>query len=472
MFAMVVVGLCRPLSAEIDPRLDVARDAPAEIAPLNTPFDMPQLQRPKFADRTFNIRDYGAELGGEKMCTEAIAKAIDACAKAGGGRVLVPEGDWLTGPIHLQSNVNLHLADGAVVRFSQKFEDYLPVVLIQRGGVRCYNYSPLIYARDCENIAVTGEGDATLDGQGKVWWPWKKKQPGMKWLLSDEGGKAPLEERVFGTPEQGVRPPFVQFYSCRNVLLEGFTITNTPSWTLHPVYCENVIVRRLNVLTYGAYNGDGIDPDSCRNMLIEYCYFDSGDDCVVLKAGRNHDAWAVGIPCENIVIRHCAMRHGHGAMTIGSEMSAGVRNVLAHDLIVNGTQRAIYVKTQPGRGGIVENIHVRDVDILGVGGQAIYLNTRYTSGNPDSRLPILRNIHINNVRCEKAKRAIKILGLSEQWIENVSFTDLKIHADKGVETRYVRGLRFDRVKIITDDSPVFTMQDTEVIKPASDLPSN
>lgn len=474
VFRVAVVGFALPLllaphgSADagdshgvandaIPSHLDITRDAPREIAPVDAPFDMPQPKRPRFADRTFDIRDFGAVPGGREPCTEAIAQAIDVCSKAGGGRVVVPRGHWLTGPIHLHSNVNLHLADGAVVCFSQRYEDYLPVVLIQRGGVRCYNYSPPIYAKDCRNVAVTGEGDALFDGQGQKWWPWKHRQPSMNHLMQTAGRGTTVDQRVFGTPDDGVRPPFVQFYGCKNVLLEGFTIKDGPSWTLHPVYCENVIARRLKVLTVGVPNGDGFDPDSCKNVLIEYCYFDNGDDCICLKAGRNEDAWEVGVPCENVVVRHCAVRRGHGAFVIGSEMSAGVRNVLVHDLRVDGCARAIRIKTQPGRGGFIENIFIRDVDVASVTSYAIVVTMRYPNGPAVTmpHPPVVRNIHIERLRCRKASTAIGIAGLPNSPIEALHFENLDMRANRGVRCQMARGVQFRRVNIDTQAAPLF-----------------
>ncbi len=440
---------------------DLPATLPVEpIAPFETPFDMPQLARPDFPPRAFDIRGFGAVDDGETLNTRAIARAIAACAASGGGHVVVPRGVWLTGPIHLKSNVDLHLVQGAELRFSQRFEDYLPVVLIQRGGVRCYNYSPLVYARDCENVAVTGPG--LLNGRGQLWWPWHRNQPGMAWLLGAAAREAPVEKRVFGKPQDGVRPPFVQFYQCKNVLMEGFTIKDSPSWTIHPVYCENVIIRRVTLRTVGVPNGDGIDPDSCRNVLIEHCDFDNGDDCVVLKAGRNQDAWEVGIPCENVVVRHCTMKRGHGAFTVGSEMSAGVRNVFVHHLHVDGTDRAVYLKSKPGRGGVVENIWVRDIDIERTRAHAILLSLQYAGAKDTNnvRLPAFRNVHIKNVRCRKTARAIGIDGLEQSPIENVTLENLDITSDTGAVCRQARNVVFRSVRLRPAKSSVFRVTDS------------
>ena len=232
------------------------------------PFDFPDFQPPVFNNQDFDIREYGAQANNSAFLnTGAIKKAIAACNQAGGGIVLVPSGIWYTGPIHLQSNVNLHLEEGAELRFSKNFEDYLPVVLIQRGGFFCYNYSPPIYARNGENIAITGSG--ILNGQGQAWWPWKKKQPGMVQLFEMGKSRVPVEERVFGTEEAGIRPPFIQFLECKNIYLQGVTVIDGPSWNVHPVFCENIIIREIKVIAHGP-NNDGINPDGCKNWLALY----------------------------------------------------------------------------------------------------------------------------------------------------------------------------------------------------------
>ena len=440
-----------------------AADDQQPLAPLNAPFAMPRLCRPTFADHTVNIRDHGAVADGKTMNTKAFATAVATCAKAGGGTVLVPAGTWLTGPIHLKSNIRLHLDDKAEILFSQRFEDYLPVVLIQRGGVRCYNYSPLIYAIDCTNVAVTGGG--TLNGQGKRWWPWKNKQPGMTHLFEAPAKAIPVEKRLYGTVEAGVRPPFIQTYRCKNVLFEGFTIKDGPSWTIHPVYCENVVCRKLRILTHGVPNGDGIDPDSCKNMLIEHCYLKTGDDCIILKAGRNEDAWDVGVPCENIVVRHCRMEGGHCGVGVGSEMSADVRNVFVHDCDFHGVDRGIRIKSKPGRGGIVENVWVRNITMAKVRGAAIQLTLKY-GGRRESTdaMPTFRDFHMEQIKCESAKYAIEIRGLPESVIEDITFDDIAINAKRGVYCENARHLSINRATLHVDEGPVFRLFDSTDLK--------
>ena len=389
----------------------------------SAPFEMPELEPPSFPDRTVNIRDYGAVGDGKTMNTRAFASAIAACAKAGGGRVLVPAGVWLTGPIHLKSNINLHLAKETEVRFSTRFEDYLPKVFTRWEGTEMENYSPLIYANNCTNIAITGDG--VFNGQGKPWWDKE------------------MRKKIH-------RPSFIQPINCRNVLLEGFSIGSGPMWTIHPVYCENVIIRKVKVETSGP-NNDGINPDSCKNVLIEDCYISTGDDCISIKSGRDEDGWRVGRSCENIVIRHCRMKNGHGAVVIGSEMSGDVRNVFVRDCLFDGTERGIRIKSRRGRGGVVENIWFQDIKMGRIKNEAIRLNMLYGCGKaPASKKPpIFRNIHIRNVTCQQADTAVEIIGLPEKPIENITLENISISAEKGLSCTDIKGLKLINVAITT-----------------------
>jgi hypothetical protein len=349
-----------------------------------------------------------------------------------------------------------------VVRFSRAFDDYRPVVLAQRGGVRCYNYSPLVYAHKCTNIAVTGSG--TLDGQGEVWWPWKKKTQGMT-RLSEAGAKGiPVEERIFGTEADGVRPSFIQPFECRNVLLEGITVKDGPSWNVHPAWCENVTVRRVTVSALGP-NNDGIDPEGCRNVVVEDCVLDTGDDSICLKAGRNEDGWAVGRPCENVVIRRCTTKHGHGGVVLGSEMSAGIRNVLVHDCWFDGTDRGIRIKSCPGRGGVIENVWIQDIVMDRIPHSAIHITLLYpgTKGDTAAAMPKLRKFHIRNVTCANAKVGVEITGLPECIVEDVTLENLKIAAKDGLRAKNVRGLRLKNVQLSARTSPVMEIVDGQDI---------
>ena len=423
------------------------------IEPIDAPFPMPVMVRPVFPDIIVDIRDHGAVPDGKTYNTNAFADAIKACSDAGGGRVLVPSGKWFTGPIHLASNIELHLSEGAEIIFSDRCEDYLPVVLVRVGGIEIYNYSPLIYARDCENIAITGSGK--LNGNAKEWWEMKGKETGNFFEMAAKG--VPVTERVFGTREAGIRPSFLCLFNCKNVLLEGFTIGSGPNWTVHPIYCDNVIIRYVNVNTDGP-NNDGIDPDSCTNVLIEHCLFDTGDDCVVLKSGYNEDGWRVGRPTENVVMRYCSSKRGHGGLVVGSEMSGDVRNVYMHDCHFEGTDRAIRIKSKRGRGGIVENIWARDLKLKNMQREAVILNMVYGADRnkvSNEKAPKFKDIHINNLTCQGAPAAIIIRALEDSPVENVSFENVCISSKKGVICENVKGLVFEAVSIKPEKGPAY-----------------
>ena len=431
------------------------------IAPIKAPFAIAELERPLFPDRTFDIRDHGAVEGGEVKNTAAIAAAIDVCAAAGGGRVLIPAGRWLTGPIHLRSDIELHLAEGAVLVFSDGFEDYLPPVLVRVGGIELYNYSPLIYARGCSNLAITGSG--RLDGNAAAWWDWKKGETSKGFEMGAAG--VPVEQRVFGTREARIRPSFVSFVGCDRILLEGFTIGSGPNWTIHPVYCDEIIIRRVHVLTDGP-NNDGIDPDSCRHMLIEHCVFDTGDDCVVLKSGYNEDGWRVNRPTENVVMRWCTSKRGHGGLVIGSEMSGDVRNVYMHDCYFEGTDRAVRIKSKRGRGGIVENVLAENLRVKDLEHEVVILNMDYGSDRQplsNERAPLFRNVTVRNVVGEGAKAAVRIAGLPDSLIQNIRFENFDVAADSGVIAKNAQGLVFENVSVRPKEGPVYDLTDVREV---------
>jgi polygalacturonase len=433
--------------------LPAAYDPAEAIAPISAPFPMPSLQRPAFADRVVNITDHGAKPGGEVKNTAAFAAAIQAVAEAGGGRVLVPAGVWLTGPIHLRSHIDLHLSEGAVVKFSDVMEDYLPPVFVRSGGIELYNYSPLIYARGCEDIAITGPG--RLDGNAAAWWDWKSRETRESFAMGAAG--VPVEKRVFGTREAAIRPSFIGLVECKNILLEGFTIGGGPNWTIHSIYSENIIVRRVNVDTDGP-NNDGLDPDSCRNVLVEYCNFSTGDDCVVLKSGYDQDGRRVGRPTENVVMRHCTSKRGHGGLVIGSEMSGSVRNVYMHDCDFEGTDRVLRIKSRPGRGGVVENVWVRDVTARDLQREVVILNMDYSSdpnAPVDNFPPTFRNIHVSRVNAVGAPVAIRITGLKDSPIQDLLFEDIAITSTRGVIASNALNLAFRNLHLSITKGPRF-----------------
>ncbi|HEV7406239.1 MAG TPA: pectinesterase family protein [Chthoniobacteraceae bacterium] len=384
-----------------------------------------RIKPPQFAARDFSITDFGA--AAETDCTGAIAKAIAACHSAGGGRVVIPRGVWLTGAIHLQSNVNLHLTDGATLRFSADATRYLPVVLTRFEGIECMNYSPLIYAFEQENVAITGRG--TLDGSAnwETWWAWNNRETGTPtWQVADRQkldqqgtDGVPVEQRVYGEGHF-LRPNFIQPYRCQNVLIEGVTIINSPMWEIHPVLCTNVTVRGVTVRSLGT-NNDGCDPESCRDVLIEDCVFETGDDCIAIKSGRNNDGRRIGVPCENVVIRHCQMKDGHGGVTMGSEVSGGVRNVFVADCEMDSPNldRAFRFKSNAVRGGVIENIHIRDVRIGLVARAVLSVEFDYEEGANGPHQPVLRNVTIENVTSQASGSVAIVTSFPAAVIEGV-----------------------------------------------------
>lgn len=429
------------------------------IEAVRPPFAMPQPTRPRIPAGVFDIREFGALSDGKTKATAAFAQAIAKASQAGGGTVLVPPGQWLTGPIHLASNINLHVSAGATLLFSQDFSDYLPPVLTRWEGQELYGYSPLIYARDCENVAITGQGK--LDGQGAAWWPWKKTQheaANKLYELASSG--VPTDQRVLAS-EGGLRPSFIQTVGCKNVLVEGVTLTNGPFWTIHPVYSENVIVRRVRVQTTGP-NNDGCNPDSSRNVLIEDSFFSTGDDCVVIKSGLNEDGWRVGKPSENIVVRRLHGEAGHGGVVIGSEMSGGVRNVWVTDSEFIGTDRGLRIKSMRGRGGIIENVFYENVRHQDIRLMVVELTTFYGSSTLKPKTvtpPTIRGVHVKNVSARGAKQAIHIVGLSELPIRDVSFENVEIVAEQGLHAADCQNVRFKNTKLTSPAGAPFLVQD-------------
>jgi unsaturated rhamnogalacturonyl hydrolase len=462
MFAAVMVfaGVCGPGVPGAAAQQTTAGSIPDEIAPIKAPFEMPQLKRPVFADRTFDIRDFGAaecrwEDAQQHKSTEAIRRAIEACSKAGGGTVLIPEGQWLTGAIHLKSHIHLHIAEGAIVHFSNDLEDYLPLVHVRYEGVEAYNYSPLIYAPHVENIAVTGKG--TLHGHGRWWWQWGRDNDAGN---REQAAKLPLEQRRYGkgAGREGMRPSFIVPWKARNVLIEGITLKESPMWNVHPVYSENIIVHSITVHSLESPNGDGIVPDSCKNVLIEYNHLETGDDAVVIKSGLNEDGLKIGIPSENIVIRNFTAREvrtGSGGVVFGSETSGGIRNVFVYNALFDGSDRGIRFKSTRGRGNVVENIFIENVQMKNITRQAINFNTAYAGGIEGGPPPRFRNVYLNNIRVDGAATAIELIGLPEMWLENINIRNAVFNnVRNGAVVRRVKALRLDDVAIHTEGRPV------------------
>ena len=383
-----------------------------------------QIQPPGFPDQSFPITEYGAKGNNDKDCTDAFRQAIEACSAAGGGRVVVPEGTYLTGAIHLKSNVNLYLEKGAVISFFTDPEVYLPLVYTRFEGTECMNFSPLVYANGQENIAITGKG--TLDGNADItnWWRWKWEAREDILNLNGQGDQGvPVEDRRFG-PGFKLRPVMIQPYNCKNILIEGVTIKNSPMWHINPVLSQNITVRNVTVVGHGP-NNDGCNPECCKNVLIEGCFFNTGDDCIAIKSGRNDDGRRVNVASENIIIRDCVMKDGHGGVVIGSEISGSARNIFAEDCIMDSPNldRGLRIKTNSRRGGVIENVFMRNVIMPQVREAALRINFHYQEGDKGKYPPTVRNIYMTHVQCGKSKYPWHIRGYEHNKIQNVVLRD-------------------------------------------------
>jgi polygalacturonase len=413
--------------------------------------------KPVFPNKTFNVLNFGARPDGIFDNTQAIKKAIQKCTKSGGGVVLVPAGKYFSGPIHLENNVNLHLAEGAEILFDTN-PDVFPIVHTSFEGTELMSYSPLLYAYNKKNVAVTGKG--TLNGQGsnEKWWPWcssprygwKKGTPNQKedvsklMDLADKG--VPVAERVFGKGHY-LRPNFIEFFECKDVLIEGVQIVNTPFWVIHPIKSINVTVDGVNIKSHGP-NNDGCDPEYSKNVWIKNTTFDTGDDCIAIKSGRDADGRRVAIKSENIIVQDCKMFDGHGGVTIGSEISAGVSNVYVENCLMDSPEldRAIRIKSNSRRGGVVENVFVRNIKVGEVKESVLGIDLFYgVHGNQTGTyMPQVRNIFIENSTVKNGGLyGILAKGHKGFPIQNIRFNEVTI--DK-VETDYlidnVEGVKF------------------------------
>lgn len=394
------------------------------------------IRLPDIPRSDFDIRDFRATAGED--CSDAINDAIAACRAAGGGRIVVDGGRYLSGPIHLFSRMELHIAEGATIAFIPEPDRYVPPVLTHWEGLEFMGYSPLIYARGESNIAITGRG--TLDGGADEthWWPWK----GGTWgignasedqkfarakLVADAENHVPVSERIYADGAY-LRPPFIQPFQCNRVLIEDVTIQSAPFWLINPVLCRDVTVRGVNCESLGP-NSDGCDPESCYNVLIENCRFDTGDDCIAIKSGRNADGRRIDTPCENIVIANCEMQAGHGGVVIGSEISGGVRNVFAENCRMSSPdlERAIRIKTNSVRGGVIERLRYRDITV-GEVQDAIVINYFYEEGDAGEFDPIVRDVRIDNLDVRDARRVFQVRGFERDPIQDVYLANVNVES--------------------------------------------
>ncbi len=453
---LLSVGLC--LFQCVTLATVVPATATIEVA---APFPMPPIALPRIPAREWTLREFGVAPGQGEAVTEALRRAIAACHAAGGGRVRIPAGEWRTGAVHLKSRVNLHLEEGAVLRFSDDPADYLPAVPTSWEGIECYNYSPLIYAYGCEDVAITGKG--RLEAELGTWRKWYARPPAhmeaLKALYHQMSRGVPVEERQMAQGENNLRPHFIQFNRCERILVEGVKIQNSPFWTLHLYHSRDAVVRGVEIVAHG-HNNDGIDPEMMQNLLVEDCIFDQGDDAIAIKAGSNHDGWRLGRPTENIVIRRCLVRRGHQLVAIGSEVSGGIRNVYVHDCEFQNPpedppQHLLFIKTNRRRGGFVENIHMERIraDTTKVGVFGIETDVLYQWRNLvptyEERLTRIRGIHFRNVQVQQTKTAFRILGDADLPVEDVTLEGVTVgRATSQVrDYRHVQNLRESHLQV-------------------------
>jgi polygalacturonase len=459
------------------------------------PFPMGDIREPAFPRRTVSITSYGAAGDGVTMNTDAIQRAIRDCAGAGGGTVDVPPGIWLTGPIRLMSNIRLHVGKGAVVLFSRRFEDY-PLIAGPDGTARSFRCIACIYGYRLENVAITGGG--MFDGQGESWRPVKKeKMTRSQWqrLLTSGGavsadggtwfpsrGAMEGEEYVKSlSRKEGVtaddylrareflRPVMVQLVDCRNVLIDGGTYTNSPSFHIQPVQCEDVVIRNISVTAeWFAQNGDGIDISSCRRVVVYDCLVNAGDDAICLKPGKLSPRQGAGAACENIVIADCVVYHGHGGFVIGSQTYGGARNIAVRNCSFHGTDVGLRFKSAKGKGGRIENVYIDGITMTSIGAEAILFDLLYSSspgtasaGDPPGNdggehLPEFRNVLIKNIVCAGAETAVRILGLVSMPVQGITLDSVVITSATGLICTDADGTALRHVSIRPAHGPVMS----------------
>lgn len=436
-----------------------------------------------------NILEEGGNNKGE-LCTEAIQNAIDKASNNGGGTIYFPAGDYLTGGIILKSNITLHLESGSIIRFSKNFDDYLPFVEYRWEGSVLKSFRPLIYAKDKENITITGRG--VIDGQGEAWWKeiWRiesskeKLEPTKYQIMTQEANKdlvtAPYYKRTRSYLFH--RPPLFQTYNCKNIRIEGVTFQNSPFWTINPAFCDNITIDNVTIFNPYSPNTDGINPTSCKNVHISNCHISVGDDCITIKSGRDADGRKYATPTENVTITNCTMLSGHGGVVIGSEMSGGIKKITITNCVFDGTDRGIRLKAARGRGGVVEDIRISNIVMNNIKTEAFMMNLFYDKNTVvepvTERTPIFRNIHISNVTATNVNTAGRIIGIPEMPIHNLSFSNINIEAEQGFSVDTALDVEFHDVKINTTIGAAFKvvnsknmiLDNVSTAKPLKDTP--
>lgn len=455
------------------------------------PFKMPKVATPTIPSYSVNIKDFKADGTGKTLNTEAFSKAMKQLASKGGGKLIVPAGIWLTGPIQFENNTELHVERGALILFTTDFDAYPDVNTIYEGNKAMKKMAPL-WAYEKHDVAITGEG--AFDGQGQAWRPSKKgKFTDSQWkeLTSGAGiveknvwypdAKNDELKGVEGKPDTRrvfKRPVLLEFTKCKKVLLQGVTLSNSPAWNTHPLMCEDVTIDGVTIRNpWYAQNGDGLDLESCNRAIIKNSTFDVGDDAICIKSGKDKEGRDWKMPCENVIIEGCTVLHGHGGFVIGSEMSSGARNIYVNNCLFNGTDTGLRLKSTRGRGGVVENIWVNNINMVAISGDAftfdLYYANKPVAGKADKdtsasdavppvteETPCFRNLYISNIVCQGAKRAIYFNGLPEMPLTNLQMKNSLFVCDKGAELNYAKDILFENVKIENSKGERFVQKNT------------
>jgi polygalacturonase len=447
-------------------------------------FKVPQVREPRIPRRTVEITDFGAVPDGKTLNTEAIAKSIAALAAKGGGKVVVPPGFWLTGPIELKSKIQLHLEDGALVQFTSDLTQYPLREWSVKGEKETVATSP-IWGEDLTDVAITGRG--VFDGAGDAWRPVKKyKLTEAQWKkLLDSGGVLVNNGSMWWPSAEAAkdhRPRLLKLLNCRRVLFDGVTFQNSPNWNLNPTLCEDLVIRNVTVRNpWYSQNGDGLDLEHCRNVIVRASRFDVGDDAICLKSGMNAPGRRIGVPTENVLIEDCIVYHGHGGVTIGSEMSSGIRNVRVNNCVFMGTDVGLRFKSTRGRGGVVEKIYISNIQMTDIPTDAIGFNLYYGGQAPteggdgaaageapavpvNEGTPQFRDIYIQNVVCRGALRAIALQGLPEMPIRGIHLRDVSIVATRGIACIDAQDITFDNVEILNEKGAVLDLTNTREVR--------
>lgn len=417
------------------------------------------IRQPEFADREFSITKYGADVKASASDNQkAINNAIKACNEAGGGKVIVPSGSFLTGAIELLSHVNLVLEKGATIQFAYE-PDLYPIVATRWEGVDCWNISPCVYAYKATDVAITGEGVIDGGGSTDTWWKWCG-YPHLGWkegditqftgrprLLQMAEDCVDMDQRRFSAND-GLRPQLINFNQCDGVLMENITVLRPAFWAIHPLLSKNVIIRGVHI-NNDAPNGDGCDPESCDGVLIENCFFNTGDDCIAIKGGRNNDGRRWNLPTQNIIIRNCEMKNGHGGITMGSEITGGCRNLFAENCKMDSPSlnRVVRIKSNTCRGGIIENINVRNITVGQCRESVLEIDLNYDPKEICTRgfLPIVRNVNLEKITCEKSQYGVNIGALYESTnVYDINLVDCRFNnvADGNSITGLIRDINF------------------------------